>query len=297
MARTPRKRRIQFGGVPTFRIGGPSPWSDLFYWVMEMSWPAFILLVSTIFILINLMFGIVYAALPGAIANADRGSLVDGFFFSVDTLGTVGYGYMFPVTHAGHTVAAVEILVGLFFSATITGLIFARFARPRTSLLFSNVAVIGRYQGQAALMVRVASIRSRPLADATAQMSWLETVEMPDGRRFRRLTELALVRNRNPILGLAWTLVHMIEDDSPMLAALESDGRFLIAVTVGGTDTLLASQSQAAIRYSREDIRVGHDFVDIMSEDDGAVHLNMNLLHETVPSHEPVVPLLVSAPE
>lgn len=275
---------VRAANFQAMKIGAPSPFADLYYWVMEMSWPVFIGLTSAMFFAINLLFGLLYAALPGAIANAQPGSIADGFFFSVDTLGTVGYGAMYPASRVGHTIASVEILVGLFFSATMTGLIFARFARPRNALAFSNVAVIGRYEGKRALMVRLASIRSRPLADATAQMSWLERVDLPDGRTFRRLTELPLVRNRNPLLALAWTLVHVIDDDdAPVLAALAGTDRFMLSVSVGGMDTLLASPSQNAVRYGREDIRVDHEFVDIIVEQEGTMHLDLLGLHDARP--------------
>ncbi|TPG21801.1 potassium channel protein [Sphingomonas koreensis] len=287
MPRARRRQTVQLGGVPAYKTGAPSRFTDLYYWVMEMSWPAFIAIASLLFVAINLVFGLVYAALPGAIANAAPGSIVDGFFFSVDTLGTVGYGAMAPATHLGHAIASVEILLGLFFSATMTGLIFARFARPRTSLAFSKVAVVGRYEGKPALMMRLASVRSRPLTDATAQMSWLETVTMPDGRIFRRLTELPLVRNRNAMLGLAWTLVHVLDEDSAVLAAHAGTERFMLAVTVGGVDTLLASQSQGGMRYRREDILIDHEFVDAILEEDGAMHLDLALLDDTVPINGP----------
>jgi inward rectifier potassium channel len=271
------------GGFPAVKTGAPSPYADLYYWVMEMSWPWFIALVSASFVAINLVFGIVYAWLPGAIGTMEPGSVIDGFFFSVDTLGTVGYGVMAPVTRLGHAIAAVEILIGLFFSATITGLIFARFARPRESLIFSDVAVIGRYLGRRALMVRVASKRSRPLAEVTAQLSWLETVHLPGGRTFRGLSELPLVRSQNPMLGLAWTLVHILDDDSPVLTALNApEDRFLLTLSVGGIDTLLASQSLGGKRYGRDDVRVDHEFVDVISDQDGVTHLDLRRLHDTV---------------
>ncbi|WP_188444985.1 ion channel [Sphingomonas psychrolutea] len=285
MARPPRRQIIQMGGFPAVKTGAPSPYADLYYWVMEMSWPWFVALVSASFIAINLIFGILYALLPGAIGTMERGSVIDGFFFSVDTLGTVGYGVMAPVTRLGHAIAAVEILIGLFFSATITGLIFARFARPRDSLIFSDVAVIGRYLGHRALMVRVASKRSRPLAEVTAQLSWLETIHQGDGRTFRRLTELPLVRSQNPMLGLAWTLVHILDDDSPVLAALDTPAdRFMLTLSVGGIDTLLASQSLGGKRYGRDDVRVDHEFVDVISDENGVTHLDLRRLHDTVAS-------------
>jgi len=283
MARKPRRQIVNFTGSPAIKIGAPSPRADIYYWVMEMSWPAFIALTSSVFIAINLVFGLIYAALPGTVANAEPGSIIDGFFFSVDTLGTVGYGVMAPANRFGHSIASVEILTGLFFSATITGLIFARFARPRQSLEFSRVAVIGRYAGKKALMVRVASTRSHPLADAAAQMSYLHRTHLPDGRTFSSLTALPLIRNVNPLLGLSWTLVHLMDDDSPVLEALAGPDPFVLTVTIGGLDTLLASPSQGGARYDREHILVDHEFVDVISSENGAIRLDMTLLHDAVP--------------
>jgi len=278
-----RRQIVNLGGFEAIKSGVPPRLADPYYWVMEMSWPMFVLLVSLVFAGINVIFGAIYTLLPGAIANAAPGSLGDGIFFSADTLATVGYGSMYPATRTAHAIAIVEMLTGLFFSATVTGLIFARFSRPRQSLQFSNVAVIGRFEGRRALMVRVASVRSRPLADAVAQLSWLETIHQPDGRVFRRLAELPLVSNRNPMLGLAWTLIHLLDDDSPMLAALAGSDRFLLTATVNGVDTLLASGSQGGQRYGREDIRVDHDFVDVISDESGTMHLDLMLLHDTAP--------------
>lgn len=283
MTRKPRKQNVQFGGFQAVKTGTPSPFTDLYYWVMEMTWPAFVALSSGVFVAINLLFGAVYAIFPGAIYNAAPGSLADGFFFSVDTLATVGYGVMAPATRLGHAIAAVEVLIGLFFSATMTGLIFARFSRPRESLLFSRVAVIGRFERQRALMLRVAMMRSRPLADAAAQLSWLETIETQDHRTFRRLTPLALVRDRNPTLGLSWTLVHLIDDDSPLLAALSGEERFMITLTVSGLDTLLATQSTGGMRYRREDVLVDHEFVDVVTEEAGVMCLDLDRFHDAVP--------------
>lgn len=134
-------------------------------------------------------------------------------------------------------------------------------------------------------MVRIASMRSRPLAEANAQISWLETIHLPDGRTMRRLTDLPLVRSANPMLGLAWTLVHLLEPDSPVLAALaDPTDRFLLSVTVGGIDTLLASQSIGGKRYGRDAVLVDHEFVDVISDEDGVTHLDLRKLHDTVPT-------------
>lgn len=283
MARSPRRRTVKLGGFQAVQLGAPPPTADLYYWIMEMSWAMFIALVTAVFVGVNMVFGTIYALLPGAIANAEPGSLLDGFYFSVDTLATVGYGTMSPATRAGHALAAIEILLGLFFSATITGLIFARFARPRDSVLFSRIAVIGRYDGKRALMVRVASIRPRPMFDASAQLSWLQRVDLTDGRTYRRLVELPLERSRNPSLGLAWTLVHVLADDSPVLTALAGDSPFTLTASVNGLDTLLANQTQGSVRCAREDVRVDHEFVDVIADVDGVLHVDLLRLHDSVP--------------
>src|ERR1051325_1260475 len=109
---------------------------------MRIRWPAFIAAVVLVFLLINLLFGAIYAIIPGSVANAAPYSLADAFFFSVDTLATVGSGSMCPASRLGHAVASAEILPGLFFMATVTGLLFARFARPRKGVVFSRYAVV-----------------------------------------------------------------------------------------------------------------------------------------------------------
>ncbi len=267
------------------RTKAPFRWEylDPYYWLMEIRWPAFFGTVVLAFLLLNLLFGILYAAIPGSLANAEPGSLADAFFFSVDTLATVGYGNMYPASRLGHAIASLEILLGLFFAATVTGLIFARFSRPRKGLTFSRYAVVGRYEGRRALIVRVAWTRSYPLIDATAQFSWLESAQMIDGKRFRRLRELELVRNHNPMVGLGWTLIHILPEDSDLIAALESGDRVMLTANVSGTDMLLATPSLTLQRYGRAEICVDHEYVEMISEDEKGLRLDLSRLHQVKP--------------
>lgn len=281
--RRARKQNVTVGGFRAVKIGTPAPFGDLYYKTMEMSWPWFVVAVSIVFVLLNIGFGVLYASLPGAISGLRPGSLAQGFFFSVETLGTVGYGNLAPQSMAGHSIAALEILVGLFFSATITGLIFARFARPRNSLLFSKVAVVGRIDGRRALMVRLTSTRLRPLADATAQIAWLERVDLPEGGLMRRLVDLPLVRSHNAMMGLSWTLIHIIEDGSAFLETLKGTDQFSLTVSVTGTDTLLATQSIGGSTYRREQILIDHEYVDVISDVDGIVQLDFLNFHDARP--------------
>ncbi len=279
-----RRQKVHIAGNSATKIGAPPAIHDLYYSLMEISWPLFILLVSAVFFAINLIFGLIYSLIPGAIGGMAPHSFWDGVFFSIETLATVGYGNMAPVTTIGHVLAAIEILTGLFFSATMTGLIFSRFARPRESLVFSRVAVLSEYNGRRALVVRVATIRSRPLIDVSAQMSWLEQIDLPNGRNIRRLVELPLERSRNSLMALSWTLVHLIDEDSAFWRAFTGTERFQLTVTVNGLDTLLASQATGACSYLRDDIHVDHDFVDVINIGPGGLEFDLTKLHDTVPA-------------
>ena len=283
----PASREIRLG-YGDGRSRAPILWvfKDPYYWLMEIRWPAFVGTVGLVFLVINLAFGIVYSELPGAIANAVPGSLADGFFFSVDTLATVGYGNMYPASRLGHAITAVEILLGLFFMATVTGLIFARFSRPRKGVVFSRYAVIGRHQGKRALIVRAVWTRPYPLLDASAQLSWMEVVKVPGEHTMRRFRELELVRSHNPMMGLAWSLVHILPDDSDIVAAIEDGVPLLLTASVSGTDMLLASPSQSLQRYFHNDMRLDQEFAEMIFDSDGDLRLDLSRLNMVQPIAE-----------
>ena len=262
----------------------PTPLSDLYYTLMRMSWPAFVAWVAAVFASINLVFGIVYSEIPGAVSGMVPGSVVDGFFFSAETLATVGYGEFAPHSSAGRSIATFEILVGLFFSATVTGLIFARFTRPREALIFSRVAVVALEEGVPALMVRVASTRAKPLADAHAQMVWSERIPLQDGRLRTHFVDLPLARDHHALFSLTWTLVHRLEPGSAFDEALRGDRPLTLVVTVIGLDTLLATQSIGSCSYSRRDILVEHEFLDVVSDKEGVPHVDLTRFHQVRPA-------------
>ena len=286
MARPVRHQKIDVGGLRAVKHGAPWGPGDFYYELMEMRWRAFIGVVVAVFLLVNLAFGVVYALLPGAIDNMPAGSLAYGFFFSVETIATVGYGNMAPKTLPGHVVAVAEILTGVFMTATLTGLIFQRFARPRDGMMFSDSLVVVDTGTKRLAMIRLAGTRARPLADVSARMGVLETVTLPTGREFRRSRDLPLVNSLNTSMLLAWTLVHEIDDASPLGALIDDpEAEIRVTVTVRGLDTLLSNQVFASKVYLREHLRPGHEFVDIFDyADDGVVHVDLRRLHETRPA-------------
>lgn len=289
MARRPlRHQNIDVGGIRAVKHGAPWGPGDIYYELVEMRWPAFVGVVAVIFAAVNLIFGTIYALLPGAIDNLPSGSFAYGFFFSVETIATVGYGEMAPKTYAGHAIAVVEILTGLFMTATLTGLIFQRFARPRHGMMFSDNLVVVQVGERRLAMIRLAGTRARPLADVTVRIGLLETVRLPTGREYRRSLDLSLVNDRNAMMLLAWTVVHILDEDSPLVKIIDDDTPLRLTVTVRGLDTLLSNQVFASKVYDRSNIRRDEEFVDIFTYDeDGTVHLDLSRLHETRPATDP----------
>ena len=279
--------RLDQNGFSTVKLGASRfSLDDPYYLILAMSWRAFLLSVIALILGVNLLFAVFYWAAPGSLANAHPHSFADAFFFSVETLATVGYGEMTPADSYGHVVSTIEILVGLFLTAFVTGGFFARFARPQPRLIFSDTAVIAPYEGGRALMVRVASRRIHAINEVRGRISYLKTFELPGGGTFRRFYDLKLVRSENPVLSLSWTLIHPIDEASPLCdltpdrIAAETPR---LLVSISGFDEAISSPINDRHFYSPEDIRMGYVFAHILQDlPDGAVQLDLTRIHETV---------------
>jgi len=281
-----RPPRIDSQGLSAIKLGASRfAWDDPYYLVLAMSWQAFLGAVLALFIGVNVIFAGLYWAIPGAVGNARPGSFGDAFFFSVETLATVGYGEMTPAGRYGHTIAAAEIFVGMFLTALVTGAFFARFARPKPRLIFSDSAVIGPYEAGQALMVRVASRRLHAISEVRGRISYLRTFRLPDGGTFRRFFDLKLVRSENPVLSLSWTLIHPIDAESPLHGMsqeqlLAEAPRLLVSIT--GFDEAISSAINDRHNYRPEDIRMGHMFAHILEDQpDGAIQIDLTRIHDT----------------
>lgn len=184
-------------------IGGYTMWMkgavrldlrDSYHAVIALSWPRFLLTLIVADLAINIGFALLYLAQPGSIANAHPGSFSDAFFFSIETSSTVGYGDMYPATFYCHSVASIEIVTGMAFTALATGLLFVRFARPKARIRYAENAVIASHGGQPTLMIRIANGRRSLLYDAVAHLNLLLTIRGGQGETFRRVYELHLGR-------------------------------------------------------------------------------------------------------
>ncbi len=262
-------------------------WSDLYYRSMTVSWPGFFASAAAIFVVLNAGFASIYALGDRPIANAVPGRFLDLLYFSIETLATVGYGDMHPQSDYGHLVATVEIFTGMSFLAVMTGLVFARFSRPRARFVFARFPIVAQHEGQPTLMIRVANARHNTISGATARLWLIRGEQTAEGQYFRRYYELELRRSENPVFALSWTLFHTVDQDSPLYGAKPDDlsqADALLVLTISGLDENSAQQLNARQSYSQTHIRWGHRYVDIASSaDDGRLLLDYGKFHDVTP--------------
>lgn len=261
-------------------------WSDLHHRALAVSWPAFFASAAAIFLAFNVVFASLYALGADPIANVAPNGFLGLFWFSIETLATVGYGDMHPQTNWGHLVATVEIFTGMSLMAVMTGLVFTRFSRPRARLLFARHPVVGELAGRPTLMVRFANERANTIAGARAKL-WLVRDETgPDGTRLRRFHELALQRGENPIFALSWTVFHDLDAASPLAGAGAGDlaaVRAELILTVTGTDENTSQDLHARRSWSHDAIRWNHRYADILVPGpDGRPTVDRDRFHDVV---------------
>jgi inward rectifier potassium channel len=282
-----RGRIVRIGGREIISTGlNTGVWSDLYHRCMTASWTTFFGGVLLVFLLLNGFFALLFALGDNPIANLPPEHPFYLVYFSIETLSTVGYGEMYPQTHYGHVVASTEMFSGLVYAAVMTGLIFARFSRPRARLVFARTIVIGQHEGRRTLMIRVANARHNTISDASARLWLIRSEVTSEGQSYRRFHELKLERNQNPIFVLSWTIFHCIDDKSPLfnqtaadLAALEAS----FVLSVQGHDENFASLVNDRWTYAFSDIYWNHRYVDIIEGEPGTVRLNYRRFHDVVP--------------
>src|SRR6202023_2899894 len=209
--------RVGAGGVELVKRGASRyDFSDPYHIAIDLSWKGFALAVVGLELGINVVFALLYLASPGCVANIRPGSFSDAFFFSIETLATVGYGTMAPATLYGHVISAIETVCGMVFTAIMTGLLFVRFSKPRPKILFADQAVVTSHNGSPALMVRIANWRMTLLTTATAQLGVLLFEESAEGHSLRRLHDLALSNASLSLSARPVTVMHAIDETSPL---------------------------------------------------------------------------------
>lgn len=251
------------------RLGDPhSSWRDLYHLLIKISWPGFIGLLSLIYLGLNALFALAYLmGGEGAIANAEPGSFTDAFFFSVQTMASIGYGAMFPQTTYADVLVTCESFIGLLFIAMLTGISFARFSMPTARILFSHYAVITPHNGVPTLMFRTANKRHNRILEAQIWVTLVRDERTAEGELFRRFYDLELTRSHTPLFGLSWTAMHRIDPSSPFYgetpASLEKSNAEIIVILTG-IDETLSQTIHARHSFIAEEILWDHRFHDIL---------------------------------
>jgi inward rectifier potassium channel len=249
-------------GVSRFDVRDP------YHLAVALTWPQFFAALLALYLSVNLVFATLFWLVPVSVANAGPSSFADALFFSVETLATVGYGEMYPATLYGRAVAVIEIVCGLGFTAILTGLTFVRFSRPRAKLIFAANPVVAMHNDKPTLMVRIGNGRVGVLTDVVAKLNIFFLDNSNEGKPFRRAQELRLERAHIPIFTIFWTIMHVLDERSPLhgydaARVTETDAR--VFVTVEARDPTLTTTVQDVRYYAPQDIRFGMRYADAMS--------------------------------
>ncbi|WP_027785593.1 MULTISPECIES: ion channel [Burkholderia] len=282
-----RGRKIWSGTRPVIAYGMPPlGWRDFYHRALTVSWPVFFLSLAVLFLLLNGGFATLYLLGHASIANQSPAGFGGAFFFSVETLATVGYGDMHPQTVYAHLVATFEIFVGMSGIALATGLVFARFSRPQAKILFARYAIVRPLNGRMTLMVRAANARQNVIAEAQAKLRLMRVEGTHEGYSLRKIHDLPLVRNEHPVFLLGWNLMHVIDESSALfgetpesLAARDAS----LLITIEGSDETTAQVMQARHSWAHGEIRWRHRYVDLMHDEDGITHIDYTHFHDVVP--------------
>ncbi|HEX4139290.1 MAG TPA: ion channel [Candidatus Methylacidiphilales bacterium] len=291
MSRKNSTVKIRFGHLEFVKLNADDrDIRDVYHWTLTLTWPQFAALVFSAYLTVNLLFSVIYWLGQPCIEGAT--SFSDAFFFSVETFATVGYGHFFPNTLYGHIVSTVEIMVGLFGMAVITGLIFIRFSRPVARIVFSHNLVVAPFDGKPALMLRVANLRHHAMVEAEFRMMLILDQPVKEGGAFRRFYPLPLQFERLIAFPVALTIRHVIDEKSPLhgmtAADLErTDARILASIVC--IDSVIPAPVQSQQDYIWSDILFGKRFVEIYADLDAhRMSVDYGRLHdvEDIPAPE-----------
>lgn len=275
-------------------------WRDLYHWLLQLRWPPFIAFLLGVYVAVNAFFGTLYYLGGPCIQEMPVYSFWGAFFFSVETLATVGYGHMYPATVYGHLVATFEIGAGMFGTAVMTGLIFVRFARPMARVTFSRVLALSNFDGRPSLMLRVANERHTPMAEAEFRLMMVRHEPTLEDETMHRFHNLSLQLDRVIVFPVALTLRHIIDENSPLhgvtLEELErTNTRFMASIVC--VDKVLHAAVQSDYGYRWQQVRFGERFCEMyMDQEDGPMMVDYARLHDTEPVPPPPTTMKTSSP-
>ena len=290
VARDSKQRLLNRDGTFNTARRGLSYWSslNLYHALLTMPWSHFLAFVVAGYVLLNLGFGLAYTLCPGGLTDAVNTGIASrfwqGFFFSVHTFGTIGYGNVSPVGWLANTFVTIESLLSLLCVALATGILFARFSRPTAKIVFSENALIAPYQEGQGLMFRLANGRRNELIEVSATVIYAQ-FETIDGKPARKFYQLTLERPKVTFLSLSWTIVHPINEESPLWQLTDDEARARqaeILILLTGIDETFSQVVHARSSYRAEEIVWQARFANIYNkpDDNGIVSIDLRRLHE-----------------
>ncbi|HEY2068885.1 MAG TPA: hypothetical protein VGG48_04970 [Rhizomicrobium sp.] len=274
------------GRVAIVRGQDKTRWTDFYHAALIIPWWLFFLGLAGAFVLINVIFAFAYMADPRDLDHATPGSFWDAFLFSVQTIGSLNSVYV-PVTRYANIIVSLEAFVGIVYMGVTTAILFARFSRPYARVIFSKVALITPFDGVPALMFRAANQRGNQVLDASVNVTVAKQVTTVEGIVMRRFEELPLLRSRTSLFALSWTILHRIDQTSPLYgltAEAMAEKQMEIVVLLSGRDETLADTIYARHAYQPECIVWNHRFVDVLSVTAQGVRVvDLTRFHDTEP--------------
>ncbi len=258
--------------------------TDPYHALLTAGWGVFFALLAAAYVVFNLVFAVLYRLQDGSIFNAKPGSFADAFFFSVQTMATLGYGDMHPATLYANLLVTAEVLLGLTGFALATGLVFARFSRPTARIMFSRYAAVTSHDGRRMLMFRAANQRRNRILEAQASLMLVQNEWTKEGAVMRRFYDLKLTRSHNPTFALTWTVMHPIDDASPLKGMTDEslkEREAEIVATLFGMDESFSQTVHARHGYSADHIRWGWRFADIIGRTpEGRLTVDYDKFHD-----------------
>jgi inward rectifier potassium channel len=261
-------------------------WRDAYHRLMIMPTWAFLATMAGAYLAMNALFAGLYMLDPDGVASARPGDFLDVFFFSAQTLGSVGYGVMWPRSAYANWVATTEMFVGLFNLGAATGLLFARISRPTARIMFSDRAVVATHDGAPTLMFRAANRRRNVVVEAEVSVTLVKDETTLEGGVIRRFHELPVQRSRTPLFFLTWQVMHVVDESSPLFG--ESTESLLakraeVLVVMKGLDETYVSTIHARASYTPDEIVWGRRLADIFTLlPDGGRAIDFRRFHDIV---------------
>jgi inward rectifier potassium channel len=284
-----RKRSVRIvapGASYGIRVLGDqsAPLRDFYHALLRLPWRVTVLAISGVFLVVNALFAVAYL-LVGGVAHGAPGSFGDAFFFSVQTMGTIGYGNLYPESLGANLLVVAESITSLTLTALATGLVFAKFSRSTARLVFTKHAVISPLNGVPTLQFRLGNQRGNQIVDARIRVVMMRTEQLAEGGTFYRMLDLKLTRDHSLSLQRSWSALHVMDDSSPLFGETPETfeaKEIELQVSVVGLDDITMQPVHGQHRYFTHQIMWGHRLADILSEaPDGDLVLDLRHFHHT----------------